>query len=411
MKQSDNWVYKAFIFLTSQTLSLFGSSVVAYAVIWYITLETSSASLMTILVLCSFLPQILISLFAGVWADRYNRKAIIILSDSFTALATLALVVLWFNGIRSFTVIFVISALRSVGAGLQMPAVGAILPQIVPMEKLTKVNGINSALNSTLMLLSPALGGILLGTVGFSYTLLVDVVTAFLAVSIMLFLKVERHVRTNESASAFAQLKNGLLYTKNHPLLWKLMIFYTLFFFLITPAAFLTPLLVERSFGGEVWRLTANEMSWSLGSLLGGVIISFWGGFRNRLATMALASAGFGVTFALLGTADHFYLYLLIMVISGIFMPIFSTAETVLIQESVEESMLGRVFSIVQIIASSVMPLGMVIFGPLGDMVSIESILIGTGSLLALLSPFILACKPKQDRPARAMECEEPGEQ
>jgi DHA3 family macrolide efflux protein-like MFS transporter len=396
IKQPTNWSYKAFIFLTGQALSLFGSSIVGYAVIWYITLETSSASLMTIAILCSFLPQVPISLFAGVWADRYNRKLMIILSDLFTAAVTLLMAILLLGGVKAFSIIFIMSALRSIGAGLQMPAVGAILPQIVPTEKLTRVNGINAALNSALMLVSPALGGVLLGTIGLSYTLLVDVVTAAMAVGIMLLLQVEKHKRTEETHSAVAELKNGLQYIKNHPLLWKLLIFYALFFFLIAPAAFLTPIMIERSFGPEIWRLSANEMAWTFGSLVGGIIISLWGGFPNRLATMALSAAGFGITFALLGTARNFYLYLLIMLISGIFMPIFSTAETVLIQESAEESMLGRVFSIIQIIASTIMPLGMVVFGPLGDVVSIESILIGTGLCLTLLAPFILRCRTNQ---------------
>ncbi len=399
MKRPAEWVYKASLFLTGQALSLFGSSIVSYAVVWHITLKTSSAGLMAIAILCNFLPQVFISLFAGVWADRYNRKTIIILSDLFIAAVTLPIAVLLIGGMKSFTAIFALSALRSVGAGLQTPAVSALLPQLVPQEKLMRVNGINSALNSAMMLLSPAVGGLMLGTVGFAYTLLIDVVTALSAVAIMLFIKVKRHLEANEDTPALSQLKNGLLYTKNHPILGKLLIFYTLFFFLITPAAFLTPVMVERSFGPEIWRLTANEIVWTAGSLLGGIGISLWGGFQNRLKTMALSSVGFGVTFALLGIARNFYVYLAIMLISGIFMPVFGTAETVLIQENVEESMLGRVFSVVQIIVSATMPLGMVVFGPLGDVISIESILIVTGLCLTLLSPFMLLIKvPKNNK-------------
>ncbi len=393
MKPTNAWVSKTALFLTSQMFSLFGSSVVGYVVIWYITLETSSAWMMTVSILCTFLPQLLVSLFAGVWADRYSRKLLIMLSDLFTALCTLVLAVFFLLGVRSFTLLFIISALRSLGAGVQAPAVGAILPQLVPTEKLTKVNGISNALNSALMLLSPAIGGLLLAKVDMGYALLVDVATALLAVCIMLFLKVQKAERSEESASTLGDLKKGLRYTMEHPILRRLMIFYLLFFFLVSPAAFLTPVMVERSFGPEVWRLTANEMLWTAGSLLGGVLISVWGGFKNRLATMALATAGFGVTFALLGVAGNFYLYLGIMLVSGIFMPVFGTAETVLIQETVEEQMLGRVFSIVQIIITGSMPLGMVVFGPLGDIIKIEYLLIGTGILMVLLTPFILSSK------------------
>lgn len=390
MQTTDNWQRKAALFLTSQMISIFGTSVVAYAVIWYITLETSSASLMTILIVCTFLPQVLISLIAGVWADRYNRKKLIIISDLFTAIVTLVLAICFISGSKSFTLIFVAAALRSLGAGIQTPAVSAILPQIVPMEKLTKVNGINNALISATTLLSPAVGGIMLSTMGFSYTLLIDVFTAIIAVVIFTFIKVKKHACSEEVDSIFKELKKGLLYTKNHPLLSKLLFFYILFFFLVAPAAFLTPLMVARSFGPEVWRLTLNEMFWSGGAVLGGVVISFWGGFKNKLSTMALSTAAFGITIALMGVAKDFWLYLVIILLSGIFMPIFSTAETVLIQENVEENMMGRVFSIVQIIITAAMPLGMLVFGPLGDMIPIEYLLIGTGICMALLTPSIL---------------------
>lgn len=390
MKPTSNWIPQTALFLTSQMFSLFGSSVVGYVIVWYITLKTSSAWMMTISMLCTLLPQLLISLFAGVWADRYSRKLLIMLSDAFTALCTLVLAVLFLRGVQSFTLIFIISALRSLGSGVQTPAVSAILPQLVPADKLTKVNGINSALNSALMLVSPAVGGLLLATVDMGYALLVDVVTALFAVGIMAFLRVRRVERTDEPASALSDLKNGLRYTREHPVLGKLLLFYVIFFFLISPAACLTPVLVERSFGPEVWRLTLNEVFWTAGALLGGLIITLWGGFKNRLSTMGLAGIGFGVTVTLLGFAGNFWVYLGVMLAAGIFMPIFDTAERVLLQESVEEQMLGRVFSIVAIIVTGAIPLGMLVFGPLGDIIPIEYLLIGTGVCCTVITPFML---------------------
>lgn len=390
--RSNQWKSRAAIFLISQMVSIFGSSVVGYAVIWYITLETSSSSLMGISIICSFVPQIIISLFAGVWADRYSRKVIIILSDLFTAVSTLVLAVLFLSGFRSLTMIFIITALRSLGGGVQSPAVSSILPQIVPTDKLTKVNGLNNALSSVLQLLSPATGGVLLATFGFGATMFIDVISALLAVCIMLFLKVEHQPRELSGQSSLNQLVQGFRYTSTHPLLRRLLILFAVYFFMVTPAAFLTPVMIARSFGDEVWRLTANEMVWTAGSLLGGLIISVWGGFKNRLATFMLSCAGFGVTFALLGLVSNFYVYLAVMFISGIFMPIAATTETVLIQETVPEEMLGRVFSIVQIIITAAMPLGMLLFGPLGDIVPIEWLLIISGGILVVISPFALLC-------------------
>lgn len=399
---TESWKKKTALFLISQMFSIFGSSVVSYAVIWYITLETSSARVMTLSIITSFLPQIFISLFAGVWADRYNRKLIIMGSDLLSAGASLFLALSFISGDYSLKLIFLVNALRSIGSGIQTPAVSAILPQLVPEDKLVQINGINSSLSSVLMLVSPAVGGFLLATMGFSATLYVDVFTAVVAVIIIGFLKYEKIKRPQESiegaavSSTLSYMKEGFIYAKNNPLIKSLLVFYTLFFFLVTPAAFLTPIMVERSFGPEVWKLTANEVTWTLGSLIGGIIISVWGGFKNRLATMSLSCAGFGLTFTILGFATNIWVYLGIMFIAGIFMPMFATVETVLIQENVEEHMLGRVFSFIQIIISAVMPLGMLLFGPLGDAIRIEYIIIATGICLFILAPFILRIKENE---------------
>jgi len=398
----DNWKTKTIIFLSSQILSLFGSSVVSYAVVWYITLKTGSASLMTVSILAAFLPQIVISLFAGVWADRYNRKLLIISSDLLTGISTLVLAIYFLMGHESITLIFIISAIRSVGSGIQTPAVGAILPQIVPMEKMTRINGINSALTSAMMLLSPAVAGIFFATLGFGYTLLLDVVTAALAVIILSFLKVRTYRRKGREncedsesieEGTLSELKEGLSYTRNNKLISRILVFYAVFFFMVSPAAFLTPIMIARSFGAEVWRLTANEMLWTAGAIFGGVIVAWMGEFKNKIRILAISTLSFGITFILLGLSTNFIFYLGVMFASGIFLPFFSTAETVLILENVEEHMLGRVYSIVQIIVSAVMPLGMLLFGPLGDVIRIETILIGTGLCILMLTPFIWRTK------------------
>ena len=390
-KHDQSWKQKATIFILSQTISILGSSIVGFVIVWYITLETSSGTLMTLSILSTFLPSIVISPIAGVWADRYNRKRLIIYADVFIGISTLILALFFLSGVKSMTLIFVASAIRSIGSGVQIPAVSAILPQFVPPEHLTRVNGINSSIQSAMLLISPTLGGVLLATLGFSYSLLFDVVTAAIAVGVMSFLVIQAPARSGEMGSPWEELNNGIRYVRSHPLISRLLIFYAAFFFLITPAAFLTPLMVERSFGPDVWRLTANELSWTAGSLIGGVLVSLKGNFKNKIRAIAISSLAFGVTFALLGVAGNFWIYLAIMLVSGIFMPVFATAETVLFQEHVEEAMMGRVFSLVSILISLSMPLGMVVFGPLADVVSIESLMIASGVALALLAGVIIS--------------------
>jgi DHA3 family macrolide efflux protein-like MFS transporter len=382
-KREDSWRKKAALFLISQNVSLFGSSVVGFAIIWYVTLQTSSGRWMTFSIICSLLPQVLISPWAGVWADRYNRKRLIMLSDGIIALATLGLAVAFLAGYESIKLLLAASVVRSICAGIQTPAVNAMYPQLVPVEKLTKVNGINQTFNSLLLLLSPAVGGLALGYYGIAFAFMLDVLTAAAAIIILGLIKLEKQQQHTVSGPVFADLWAGIRFTYEHNLLKRLVICYGVSFFLITPAAFLTPIMIERSYGNEVWRLTANEMIWTVGSLLGGVFVSWRGEFKNKIRTIAISLIGFGITFGLLGTAKWFLTYLLFMGSAGFFMPIIATAETVLIQENVEETMMGRVFSIIQIISTGAMPLAMLFFGPLADLVEIEGILVVTGALLA----------------------------
>ena len=222
-----------------------------------------------------------------------------------------------------------------------------------------------------------------MGSLGISFAFLLDVITAAAAIVILGQLKLKQKPTVMAYGSVLAELGQGIRFTFRHPLLKRLIICYGISFFLITPAAFLTPIMIERSFGNEVWRLTANEMIWTVGSLLGGIFVSWRGQFNNKMQTIAISLVGFGVAFGLLGTAKWFFLYLFFMGAAGFFMPIIATAETVLIQENVEEAMLGRVFSLIHIISSGAMPLAMLMFGPLADAVAIEGILVVTGFLLA----------------------------
>src|SRR5512143_1787710 len=126
---------KIMLIISSKKISLFGSSLVQYAITWYVVLTTKSGIMMTISIICGFLPTFFLSPFAGVWADRYNRKTLIMAADSFIALTTLLLAILFLMGYDSIGLLFIASAFRSIGSGIQTPAVGAFIPQIVPEDK------------------------------------------------------------------------------------------------------------------------------------------------------------------------------------------------------------------------------------------------------------------------------------
>lgn len=383
MQQS--WVSKTIKFLLSQTVSLFGSSLVQYAIIWHITLQTQSGVMMMISIICGFLPGFFISPFAGVWADRYNRKMLIVVSDAVIALSTLVLAFLFMAGHNAIWLLFVISAVRSFGTGVQTPSVGAFLPQIVPQKMLMRVNGINSTIQSLAMLVSPMLGAVLYTYISIEDIFLIDVATAAIAIFILLFLlKVPAHqkAQTKQSIGYFTDMRLGLAYIRSHGYIVRFMLFSTIFFFLVSPAAFLTPLQVVRSFGEEVWRLSAIEIAFSLGMALGGFVMSIWGGLKNRVHTMAFAGVMLGVCTLAMGIVPLFSIYLLVMGVSGLSVPVYNTPSNVMLQERVEGNYLGRVFGIFGMIAHAVMPLGMLLFGPLAEVIDIEWLLIGTGALI-----------------------------
>ena len=267
-----------------------------------------------------------------------------------------------------------------------MPSVGAFVPQIVPEEKLTKVNGINSSVQSVIMLLSPMVSGALLSMTTIEVIFFIDVVTAAMAVlTLLFFLKVPPHEKalSGSGMGYVADLVSGFSYIKNHDYVRAFFTFCAIFFFLAAPAAFLTPLQVARTFGSDVWRLTAIEISFSVGMMFGGLLH----GLLGRVQQSGENNGSFQLCHVLmyLGAGRHTE-FLVISRVHGSFgvaMPMFNTPSTVLLQETVEPDYMGRVFGVLAMISSSMMPMGMLVFGPLSDVFPIEGMLVFTGILIA----------------------------
>lgn len=382
-----HWKKSIVCFLSAQTISLFGSSIVQYAIVWYITLTTSSGKMLMLSTLCGFLPQILISLFAGVWIDRYDRKKLVMLSDSVIAASTLALAVLFLAGYRNIWLLLAVLVIRSAGTGIQTPAVNAIIPQIVPADRLMKMNGINSTLSSMIMFIAPAVSGAVLSVASLEVTLLIDVVTAVIGVGLTSTILLKPYEKgSRDKNSHLEEIKGGFTYLKENGFIRRLLAFQLVILFLISPSAFLTPLMVSRSFGPEVWRLTASEMTYSFGMVMGGLLIASWGGFKTRLNTTMLAGALYGILMVGLGTAPVFFVYLICNTLIGVTAPCYNAPVTVTIQEKVSPEMHGRIFSFMQIATSCALPMGMVFFGPLADVVNVQTLLITAGGIVTAVS-------------------------
>ncbi|MGI6366231.1 MAG: MFS transporter [Bacillota bacterium] len=384
----DLWKRKTALFLAGQTISLLGSVLVQYAITWHITLTTQSGVMMTVSIICGFLPTFFISPFAGVWADRFSRKTLIILADSFIAIATLILAILFFKGYNFLWLLFLMSAIRALGSGVQSPAIGAFLPQLAPRDMLTRVNAINNSIHATVTLVSPMLSGALLSFARLETIFFIDVITAAMAVSILLFLQVPVHAKAEakQVTGYFRDMQEGIAYVLGNDFIKVYCLFSIFFLILVAPAACLTPLQVARTYGDDVWRLTAIEVAFSLGMIGGGVLMAAWGGFKNKLHSMTLSNLIIAACTFALGLAPAFWLYLVLMGVFGVAMPIFNTPATVLVQQKVEGDFLGRVFGVIGMISSTMLPLGMLVFGPMADFVHIELLLVATGILLFILS-------------------------
>jgi len=393
---SPNWQRKIAMFFTGQSVSLLGSSLVQYAIVWYITDVSNSGLWVSLSTICAFAPQVFITLFAGVWADRYNRKHLIMLADGGIAIFTLLLSIIMFFGYREMWMLVVILAIRSIGSGLQSPAVTALIPQIVPEEKLMRVNGINGTMQSIVSLAAPAIGLVGLSFGRLEYVLFIDVITACIGIFLIWRINIPTHERakSEDKPAYFADFKQGIRFALNNYFVRRLLMLYVLFTIFLVPPAFLNALMVRREFVVDpdttFLLLAITEMAFLIGAGAGGLLISAWGGFKNRLYTLGAGTLLFGLFAALSGFAMQFWVFVGCMALAGITVPAINTPVTVLLQQKVGNGMYGRVYSIFTLTFSAVMPFGMAIFGPLADVISIRWLMIGSGFMMIALTLCVL---------------------
>ncbi|MCL2689172.1 MAG: MFS transporter [Chitinispirillia bacterium] len=408
-----NWKRNTALFMGGQALTFFGTMIAQYAVFWHVTLKSQSGTMMMLFTLIAFLPMFFISPFAGVWSDRFNRKYIINIADGAGALSSLIVAVLLISGNTSYMVLFICSFVRSLAQGVQTPTVNAFIPQIVPQEHLTRINGIQTSINSFIALMAPMISAALMTFTTLQTLFLVDVATAAAGISIMLsFVKIPAKAKAEIEAAKLKgtayldDLKEGLKYIRNHGYILRMITITAFFCFLFSPASFLTPLQVVRNFGDEVWRLSAIEIAFSAGMMLGGIFIGMWPGLKNRVHTMAIACLLCGILCMGLGITPAFWPYMAIMAAVGLVCPYYNATAMVLLQTTVEPAFMGRVLSVFTMVTSFLMPMGMLLFGPLADKVSIDTLLIITGFLVLFLGIPMMTSKTLRAAGVKHLESE-----
>lgn len=393
MDQAQNhWKRKTILFLISQCITLFGSMIVQMSIIWYVTLKTASGGWVAAFTICSYLPQFLISFFAGVWADRYSRKKLIILADGVITVATLVMfLVMPMISLDSIllSALLAVSIIRSVGAGIQTPAVNAVIPQLVPEEYLMKYNGLNATVQSVVQFAAPAVADAVLSIGTFRATLFIDILTALVGIGLLSCVLLPKQEASNENVSVFSEIKAGIRYSFSDKLIGKILIVYGLYILLCVPAGFMAALLVSRVYGDVYWYLTAVELVGFAGMALGGVLMGIWGGFKSRIKTFALGLFVLSLMTIGMGVSPYFILYLVLMFVYSIALTMIQTATTTIIQEKADSSMQGRVFGLMGAMYSGFLPVGMAIFGPLADVMPLQWIIVGSGIALVLVTVYL----------------------
>jgi DHA3 family macrolide efflux protein-like MFS transporter len=217
----------------------------------------------------------------------------------------------------------------------------------------------------------------------------IDIVTAAIGIGLLSRLTVPPLVRHEIAGGAqsgyFDDLVGGLRYAASHAFVRWLLALYAVVFVLIVGPSYLTALMVVRTFGAEVWKLTANEIAFSVGMIIGGALLATWGGVKNRVVTIVGATLALGALSVALGLSTHLFVFLAFELIVGLVVPFFGTTSMTVLQERVEPQMQGRVFGFVGIVTAIAMPIGIGVCGPLADRFTVQSVLVASGVLMFLV--------------------------
>lgn len=387
-----NWKRPFFTIFAGQAFSLLGSQLVQFALVWFLTKETGSATVLATATLVAMLPQIFLSPLAGSWVDRGNRRRIMIIADSAIALATLVLAALFAFNVIQIWHIYALMFVRSLGGAFHSPAFTASTSLMVPKEQLARVQGMNQTLHGGLNIISAPAGAILLGVLPMQGVLAVDVVTAIIAVTCLLFVAIPQPERKSKSVDGkqptfWQDFHEGLRYVTSWPGLLMLMLISTIINFLFTPAGALFPLLIFDYFSGGALELSWLEVAFSGGIIAGGVLLSAWGGFRRRVVTLMLSLFVLGVSMGSIGLVSPDGLFVVIgaSAIAGIMVVFANGSEGAMLQSVVDPALQGRVFTLGTSLAVAMTPLSLLVAGPIADRFGIQTWFLLGGSVCALM--------------------------
>ncbi|WP_272927312.1 MFS transporter [Enterococcus mundtii] len=391
------WKKNINLFLMGQFLSGITSMVVQYAIIWYLTQETGSATILSFATLLGMLPMVLLSPFVGPLIDRWDKKKLLIYTDIIVAIFALILSIVG-TVMSTFPLwlVFVSLFIRSVAQTFQMPTIQSILPTMVPEEELTRINGRLGMVQSANYIVAPGLGAFLFAAVPMNALILLDVLGAILGVGLLILVVIPKMDIQGEAVHLLADTKFGVkkLYEKRG--LWHIMLNGAVFMLLFMPAASLYPLMTMGYFNGTVGQAGLIEVIYAVGMLVGGAIIGFSGHFKNRMQLVIISYIVLGVSVTASGllpaTSQGFIYFVLLNALAGLATPYYNTLVMAMIQQSFEPSILGRVLGVFNSLMSLPGPIGLIFAGPLADALGVEKLFViaGVGTLLCAIALYLV---------------------
>jgi len=414
--RTSDWKVRFFSIWTGQAFSLLGSSLVQFALIWWLTQTTGSATVLATASLAGLLPQVVLGPFTGALVDRWSRRLTMIVADGLIALATVVLVGLFWMGAVEVWHVYGLLFFRSAAGGFHWPAMQASTSLMVPKEQLSRVQGINQTLQGLLNIGSAPLGAFLLSVLPMHQVLALDILTALLAILPLLFVVIPQpqrllgETRSGQQPTYWQDLQAGFKYVWSWPGLVLVAIMATVINLLSTPAFALLPLLVTKHFGGAAIQLAGMESAFGIGMLGGGLLLSVWGGFRRRVLTSLLGLALMGIGMIGLGfvPAHLFGLAIGMTFVVGVSSPITNGPLFAVLQDIVAPEMQGRVLSLIMSMAAAMTPLGLVIAGPLADRLGVQSwfIIGGVSTLLMAMGGLFIPAIMNLEQGRKAVPAE-----
>jgi len=376
-----NWLANFLPMFIGQIVSLLGSSLVQFALVWYVTKLTGSAAVLATATTVALIPNILLGPFVGALVDRWNRKRVMIFADLVVALATAGLALLFALDLIQIWHIYLILFIRALAGIFQGPAKTASITLMVPQEHLTRLGGINQAVSGLVDTFSPALGALLLELLPIQGVLAVDIVTAAIAILLLIFfVKVPqpKDVDTTQKVTPktlFADVKSVFDYIITWPGLLTLILIASSINLFIAPAGNLLPLLVTEFFNKGAQELAWLQAAMGVGAIVGGVLLGVWGGFKRKVVSVMVGILGISLGIFGIGLMPS-TAYLGTVFLAGLVGLMASLANGSigpLLQTKVPSEMQGRVFTVLSSISLGLMPIGLFLSAPIADNFGIPS--------------------------------------